>query len=99
MPITANRPAGSNHANRSNDCISDLHGPHQLAQTLMISGLPRNSASLFAGPFSPCRAASRNTSPICASAGVFPNAACVPPKQHNNSIANENKRISMLGLA
>jgi hypothetical protein len=59
------------HASRSNEAISCLHGPHQLAHTLISSGLPRNELSFRAGPLSPCSVASRSVPPIGTSAEVI----------------------------
>lgn len=71
MPMILKWRAGSSHASLSREAISSLQGPHQLAQTLMISGLPRNSDSFRGGPLSPCRVASRTVSPIPTSPGDF----------------------------
>ncbi|MFQ5635816.1 MAG: hypothetical protein ACE5G3_10875, partial [Gammaproteobacteria bacterium] len=61
-------------------------GPHQLAQTLMISGLPRNSDNIFGGPFRPRIVVSGRISPIPTSPGVSANPTfSAVPRQSNGA--------------
>src|ERR1700682_857130 len=85
----------SRHASRSNDAISSLQGPHQLAQTLMISGLPRNSLNFRDGPFSPRSVASRSVPPIGTSPEVFAIAAGFATARHSKKT---HRHRSIMGL-
>lgn len=75
----------SRHASRSSDAISALQGPHQLAQTLMSSGLPRNALKSCDGPFRPCIFAARRIPPTGTSPGVSAMAAGVATARHNSN--------------
>src|SRR5450631_890324 len=86
----------SRHASRSKDAISSLHGPHQLAQTLMIRGLPRNVLMRRDGPFKPCSVASRRVPPIGTSAGEFANTEFAPARSINSAQSRRCQRLNEL---
>jgi hypothetical protein len=86
----------SRHASRSNDAISSLQGPHQLAQTLMISGLPRNALSFRGGPFSPVSVASGSVPPIGTSRGVFANPAGIATARHSRRAPKHRSIVVLL---
>src|ERR1035441_7647117 len=89
MPMTEKGTACSCQASLSSDAISCLQGPHQLAQTLMMSGLPRKSESFRDGPLRPSIVASRSVCPISTSSGLL--AMACPAEATTQRISAESK--------
>jgi len=85
-------------ANRSKEAISLRHGPHQLAHTLMIRGLPRNVLKRREGPFKPCSVASRNRPPIGTSSREFAHADFAMTKQSKKASRRDSDRLTKLVL-
>jgi hypothetical protein len=96
MPMILKRTGRFSHASRSSEAISCRQGPHQLAHTLMMSGLPRKCDSGTDGPLRPFSRASRSTPPTGTSPGVAADAPLYAALAAAPTAVHKSAKIAVL---